>query len=101
MKPASPVLPGYDVPEIVFAKDQPEYQPLPAVRIDSPGAPILTRWEFSDEERQRIATGASLYLWVYTFGHPLQPVAPEIKTAKEIMGRAEDDVLAAEVIGGE
>jgi hypothetical protein len=100
MKAVSPVLPGYEVPEIVFAKDQPEYSPLPAVVFDQPQRPILTRWEFTDEERQRIANGESLYLWVYTFGQPLQPLAPQIATAKEIMGHGEDDVLGAEVIGG-
>ena len=100
MKPVSPVLPGYEVAEIVYAKDQPEYNSLPAVVIESAGRPILTRWEFTDEERQRIANGESLYLWVYTFGQALQPISPEITTAKEIMNRPEDDVLSAEVIGG-
>lgn len=100
MKPVSPVLPGYELPEIVYAKDQPEYNPLPAVVIEGQGRPILTRWEFTEEERQRVANGESLYLWVYTFGQPLQPISPEIKTAKEIMGRPEDDVLSAEVIEG-
>lgn len=100
MKPVSPVLPGYEVKETVYAKDQPEYNPLPCVVMDGPARQILTRWEFTDEERQRIANGKSLYLWVWTFGQPLQPIAPEIKTAKEIMGRSEDDILGAEVIGG-
>ena len=100
MKPVSPVLPGYQMTEIVYAKDQPEYNPLPAVVIETQGRPILTRWEFTDEERARIAAGESLYLWVYTFGQPLQPIAPEIKTAQEIMNRPEDDVLSAEVING-
>jgi hypothetical protein len=31
MKPVTPVIPGSTAREIVYAKDQPEYQPLPAI----------------------------------------------------------------------
>jgi hypothetical protein len=101
MKPISPVLPGYEVPEVVFAKNQPEYIQLPAVKFESPEGQILTRWELSDEDRQMIAEGADVYLWVNTFDRPLQPVVLEVTTAKAIMGRAcdEDAILNAEVIG--
>lgn len=30
---------------IVFAKDQPEYQPLPALRIDSPTGEVVSCWK--------------------------------------------------------
>lgn len=43
MQPASPVIKGYD--EVVYAKDQPEYLPLPAIR-QSDGC-IVTRWQMS------------------------------------------------------
>lgn len=103
MKPVSPVLPGYDVAEVIFAKDHPEYMQLPAVRVQSAEAQVLTRWQLSDEDRQKIAAGADLYLWVSTFGQPLQPVELEIATANEIMERDQtanpDEVLNAEVVG--
>jgi len=104
MKPASPVLPGYNAQEVVFAENQPEYMRLPAVRVESAEQQILTRWELSDEDRKKIADGADIYLWVSTFGMPLQPVAVEVATAKEIMERdeskqvARDEVLEADVI---
>jgi hypothetical protein len=104
MKPVSPVLPGYEVVKVVFAKDQPEYMQLPAVRVESPERQVLTRWQLSEEDRQKIAAGADVYLWVSTFGQPLQPVAVEVTTAKEIMdrgssGQPQDDVLNASIIG--
>lgn len=72
MKPASPVIAG--APEIVIAKDQPEYIPLPAIVLDGPERKIVTRWELDDEDRARLAAGGSVYLSVWTFGAHLQPI---------------------------
>lgn len=84
MKPESPVVPGYDLPETVYAKDQPEYQPLPVVKIEGPEGQVLSRWHLSPEDRQRIAEGQDVYLWVSTFGRPLQPVLLEVKSPDEV-----------------
>lgn len=80
MKPVSPVL--VDCPEIVIAKDQPPYTPISAVIVDS--ATILTRWKLSWWERLVVLFRGDVYLYVMTFGKPLQPSAmqatrPEIK----------------------
>jgi hypothetical protein len=56
----------------LIAKDQPEYIPLPALVF--PDGKIMTEWVLTEEERQRIADGENVRLWVWTFGHPLQPV---------------------------
>jgi hypothetical protein len=72
MNPKTPVIPGSTAKEITFAKDQPQYQPLPAIR--TPDGAILTRWEPTPEERRAIAEGGSIYLAVWTFNNPLQPV---------------------------
>lgn len=61
---------------VTFAKDQPEYSPLPALLY--PDGKVLTEWTFTEEERQRIARGENLRLWIWTFGKALQPVALEI-----------------------
>ena len=76
MKPASPV--AYDpetrwgISEIVYAKEQPEYVPLPALRW-SDGL-LVTRWSLSWKERLILILGGSVYLGVLTFNNPLQPV---------------------------
>lgn len=72
MNPVSPIIPGENLPEVVYAKDQPEYRPLPVFR-DTDGA-VLSRWKLSWRERFRVLPSGDIYLWVLTFNHPLQPV---------------------------
>jgi len=55
----------------LFAKDQPQYQPLPA-RVR--GATVHTRWRLSFRERIAVLFGRSIDLELLTFGRPLQPL---------------------------
>lgn len=77
MTPMTPVVPGSQLPEIVFAKDQPEYQPLPAYRDDD--GTVLTRWRLSWKERLRIFLTGDLYLFQLTFNRPLQPISLQVE----------------------
>lgn len=72
MQPMSPVIKGRDAQEIVFAKDQPEYVPLPGVRTKD--GMVTSRWQLTLGERLRLLFTGSLYLQVLTFNKPLQPV---------------------------
>ena len=72
MSPVSPVIPGKKDHEVVYAKDQPQYLPLPAYR--SAGGLVITRWRLSLFERIRVLMSGSVWLSILTFGHPLQPV---------------------------
>jgi hypothetical protein len=76
MKPIPPkeVHPGA-VP-IVFARDQPQYDPLPAA-VDSSGL-VMTEWELTAEDLARVLAGGRIRLWVWTFCRPLQPLALEV-----------------------
>lgn len=77
MIPASPVLsPEFQANEVVYARDQPEYTPLPVIR-NSTGV-VLSRWKLTDEERKAIAEGADVFLSIWTFGRALQPLRVEI-----------------------
>jgi hypothetical protein len=69
----SPVIPGSEEFEVVYAKDQPEYNALPVLRTDKT---LVSRWKFSEEEREMIANGADLFICVMHFGQPLQPILP-------------------------
>ena len=70
MKPVD--FPGTNV---VFAKEQPEYIPLPAMRIpDDPQGLIITKWELSPDELKRVQKTGTIHLSVLTFNQPLQPV---------------------------
>jgi hypothetical protein len=55
---------------VVIAKDQPEYQPLPA-HFDS--GVVTCCWELSLRERLRIFFTGKVWHQVMTFGNPLQP----------------------------
>lgn len=74
MIPVSPVMPGSGPIEIILGKDQPEYNPLPAVYLDNDLRPMITRWRFSDEEREAIGAGADVVMTQLTFGRPFSPV---------------------------
>lgn len=67
MKPVT--FPGQNV---VFAENQPEYTPLPALRL--PDGQVITCWEISDEELVEIKRTKRIYLSQLTFNMPLQPV---------------------------
>ena len=78
MKPISPVIPEYQQYEVVFAKEQPEYKPLPALRLDDPSNPIVSRWTFTKEERARVAAGSDLLLTQYIFEDLFHPLHLEV-----------------------
>ncbi len=62
----------------VFGKNQPEYQPLPALRREGPEGNVMTRWSFTEEERKLIAAGEDLWLEQLTFGQTFQPQRPTV-----------------------
>lgn len=79
MKPVE--FPGVNV---VFAKDQPEYVPLPAMKVpDDPLGLIITKWELSPDELKRIQETGTFILSVQTFNQPLQPVLPTVDLPTE------------------
>lgn len=61
--------------EIVFAKNQPEYLPLAAIKSRYQDGKVLTRWPLTEEMRKAVANGADIYLQLSTFHHPLQPIS--------------------------
>ena len=77
-------MPGSEPIEIVLGKDQPEYTPLPAVYLNAPTVPMVTRWRPADEERAAIAAGADLVFTQLTFGMPFQPVHLQVTMPDEM-----------------
>jgi len=64
---------------VVLAKDQPQYLPLPVWmdESDSKGR-VVSCWRFSFIERLRILFGGKLWLSVLTFNERLQPQRPGV-----------------------
>ena len=71
VSPSQPVDGGH----VVYASDQPEYQPLPAWVRDNPTR-VVTRWRLTWRERLTVLLRGDLYLEQMTFGKPLQPIYP-------------------------
>lgn len=65
---------NFEGANVTFAKDQPQYIQLPAY-LDEDGT-VITEWEFSDEERARIAKGENIRISTLTFNQALQPFRP-------------------------
>jgi hypothetical protein len=89
MEPVSPVLAPEFVPnEVIYAKDQPQYNPLPVLK--SPDGIVLSRWKLSDAEREAVAAGADILLSLWTFNQPLTPIIIEVlECNREAMAIAE------------
>ena len=76
-----PVAPSQPVDggQVVYAADQPEYQPLPVWRRQN--GDVVSRWRLTWRERLVVALGRNIYLSVSTFGQPLQPLYPTVSEA--------------------
>lgn len=61
---------------VVFAKDQPEYLPLPA--YISPAGEVTSCWQMDWRERLRVLRTGRVFFTALTFGAPLQPQLPSV-----------------------
>lgn len=75
--PMSPIVPGLDLPEIIYAKDQPEYRPLPIYKNED--GFVLSRWHLTWKERFLVLLRGDIYLSILTFNKPLQPIKVDIE----------------------
>jgi hypothetical protein len=57
-----------------FAKDQPEYNTLPALRGEEDSGPVVTCWKLTFRERLRVLFTGKVWLCCLTFHRPLQPL---------------------------
>ena len=73
----------------IFAKDQPEYLPLPALVVPGPEGAVISCWEFTDEEIAELVKTKRMYIsqWCFTKVcedgieriNPLQPIRPAVE----------------------
>lgn len=59
---------------VVIAKDQPQYLPLPAHVRNSPNGETTSCWALSWIERVKVTLTGRIYLTTLTFRGPLQPI---------------------------
>lgn len=58
---------------VTFAENQPEYQPLPALRVNNELGEVISCWQLSFIERLRILFTGKLWVSLASFGKPLTP----------------------------
>ena len=66
---------------VVYAENQPEYLPLPAMQLQDEGGTVITCWELSDDELKEVVKNKKVYLSMMTFRNPLQPVSLQTSLA--------------------
>lgn len=57
----------------VYAKDQPEYQPLPSLKLDCETGDVISCWNLTFKERVRVLFTGKIWLSLMTFNKPLTP----------------------------
>jgi len=67
-----------------FAKDQPEYLPLPALVIPEENGMVISCWKFTWKERLRILWTGRMWFSQLAFGQALQPQLPSIECPFEL-----------------
>lgn len=67
---------GFPEQNCVYAKDQPEYLPLPVHR--TPDGQVTSCWSLSLRERVKLLFTGRLWWTVLTFNTPLQPQCPHV-----------------------
>lgn len=58
---------------VVIAKDQPQYLPFPAFRLDDPEGTLIGCWKLGFMERIRVLFSGIIWHSILTFKGPLQP----------------------------
>ena len=58
---------------VIFAKDQPQYQQLPALKIKSNEGEVISCWNLSFTERLRVLFTGKIWLSLMSFNKPLTP----------------------------
>ena len=61
---------------VVFAKDQPEYLPLPVHK--TPDGMVISCWALTWRERFKMLLTGRMWWSVLTFNQPLQPQCPHV-----------------------
>jgi hypothetical protein len=93
MIPVQPAVPHEGAEFVIFAKDQPQYTPLPA--SVSPDGLVMTEWTLTDDEIARVVCGARIRLWIRVYPHQckqcgttepakLQPVSLQAAALEEL-----------------
>lgn len=66
----------------IFAKNQPEYNPLPALKLDTPEGEVISCWKLNFKERLKILFTGKLWVSLMMFNKPLTPMFMSVNRKK-------------------
>ncbi len=69
-----PIVEGLEAIEVVYARNQSEYNPLRSLISTDGTGRAVSRWTLTAEQRVAIAQGNDIFLELMTFHQPLQPI---------------------------
>ncbi len=75
----------------VYAEDQPQYQPLPVLKIDDVEGNVISCWELSFKERLRVLFFGKIWMNLMSFNKPLTP-SFLATNRKEVFSIPEDQI---------
>lgn len=81
----------FEEQNVVFAKDQPEYLPLPA--LQAADGRVISCWGLTWRERLRVLLGGRLWLETLTFHSPLQPQRPAVQKPFRLNDKGELEIV--------
>ena len=76
---------------VVYAKDQPEYQSLPALKLDTKEGEVISCWRLSFRERFKVLFIGNIWLSLMTFNKPLTPSFISVNR-KDVFSTPEDSL---------
>ena len=75
----------------IFAKDQPQYQQLPALLLEGPEGHVISCWRLSFKERIQVLLFGRIWSSLMTFNKPLTPSYLTVNR-KEVYSHPDDSI---------
>lgn len=75
----------------IFAKDQPQYQQLPALLLEGPEGHVISCWKLSFKERIQVLLFGRVWSSLMTFNKPLTPSYLTVNR-KEVYSHSDDSI---------
>jgi len=69
----------------IFAKNQPQYRPLPALKLNNGDGDVISCWKLTVPERLKVLFTGKIWVGEKTFNEPLTPIllSPAMKKITE------------------
>ena len=78
----------------VYAKDQPEYLPLPAHKTED--GVVISCWALTLRERFKILFSGKIWWSILTFNNPIHPQRPSIDSPFKVITRKSQEIKIVE-----